>query len=222
MGLFSGKFEKEGAGLPMPEGGPARYFSLLFSNIWKLMGANVLFVLFSLPLITLPAALCALNRVCILIYKNGSCYLWQDFAGEFRGSFKRSLLPALLFFVLLFAGYYFMSLGLTNAALPLWSTIFWAIGIFFVLAGLGWGSYFFVLVAMLEQKNKDVLKNAGLLCMINPGKALMAALAVIGGAALTAALMPLSTFLVLLIIPAIVQYTISYLVYELAEDYILT
>ena len=95
MGLFSGKFEKEGAGLPMPEGGPARYFSLLISNIWKLVGANVLFVLFSLPLITLPAALCALNRVCILIYKNGSCYLWQDFVGEFRASFLRSLLPAL-------------------------------------------------------------------------------------------------------------------------------
>ncbi|MBQ3210707.1 MAG: DUF624 domain-containing protein [Oscillospiraceae bacterium] len=222
MGLFSGKFEKEGAGLPMPEGGPARYFSLLFSNIWKLMGANVLFVLFSLPLITLPAALCALNRVCILIYKNGSCYLWQDFVGEFRASFLRSLLPALLFLALLFAGYYFMSLGLTNAALPLWSTIFWAIGIFFVLAGLGWGGYFFVLVAMLEQENRNVLKNARLLCMISPGKALMAALTVIGGAALTAAFMPLSIFLVLLIIPAIVQYTVSYLVYELAEDYILT
>ena len=222
MGLFSGKFEKEGAGLPMPEGGPARYFSLFFSNIWKLMGANVLFVLFSLPLVTLPAALCALNRVCILIYKNGSCYLWQDFVGEFRASFLRSLLPALLFLALLFAGYYFMSLGLTNAALPLWSTIFWAIGIFFVLAGLGWGGYFFVLVAMLEQENRNVLKNARLLCMISPGKALMAALTVIGGAALTAAFMPLSIFLVLLIIPAIVQYTVSYLVYELAEDYILT
>lgn len=222
MGLFSGKFEKEGAGLPMPEGGPARYFSLLFSNIWKLMGANVLFVLFSLPLITLPAALCALNRVCILIYKNGSCYLWQDFVGEFRASFLRSLLPALLFFVLLFAGYYFMSLGLTNADLAIWSLVFWTLGIMFGGAALAWGSYFFVLVAMLEQKNKDVLKNARLLCMISPGKALMAALAVIGGAALTAALMPLSTFLVLLIIPAIVQYTVSYLVYELAEEYILT
>lgn len=222
MGLFSGKFEKEGAGLPMPEGGPARYFSLLFSNIWKLMGANVLFVLFSLPLITLPAALCALNRVCILIYKNGSCYLWQDFTGEFRASFLRSLLPALLFLALLFAGYYFMSLGLTNAALAVWSMVFWAIGIFFVLAGLGWGGYFFVLAAMLEQENRNVLKNARLLCMISPGKALMAALVVIGGAALTAAFMPLSIFLVLLIIPAIVQYTVSYLVYELAEDYILT
>ena len=222
MGLFSGKFEKEGAGLPMPEGGPARYFSLLFSNIWKLMGANVLFVLFSLPLITLPAALCALNRVCILIYKNGSCYLWQDFVSEFRASFLRSLLPALLFLALLFAGYYFMSLGLTNAALPLWSMVFWAIGIFLVLAGLAWGGYFFVLVAMLEQENRNVLKNARLLCMISPGMALMAALTVIGGAVLTAAFMPLSIFLVLLIIPAIVQYTVSYLVYELAEDYILT
>jgi len=222
MGLFSGKFEKEGAGLPMPEGGPARYFSLLFSNIWKLIGANLLFVLFSLPLVTLPAALCALNRVCILIYKNGFCYLWQDFFGEFKSSFKRSLLPALMFLGFLAFAYYAMSLGLTNAGLPLWSMIFWTLGIMFALAALAWGSYFFVLVAMLEQGNKDVLKNARLLCMISPGKAMMTVLIVIAAAALTAALLPVSVFLVLLIIPAIVQYTVSYLVYELAEDYILT
>ena len=222
MGLFSGRFEKEGAGLPMPEGGPARYFALLFSNIWKLIGANLLFVLFSLPLITLPAALCALNRVCILIYKNGFCYLWQDFIGEFRESFKRSLLPAQLFLFLLFAGYYFMSLGLTNAAIPLWSMIFWTLGLVFALAALAWGAHFFVLVAMLEQGNKDALKNARLLCMISPGKAIFAVLLIIAAAALTAAMLPVSVFLVLTIIPAIVQYTVSYLVYELAEDYILT
>jgi len=222
MGLFSGKFEKEGAGLPMPEGGPLRFLTLFFSNIWKLMGANVLFVLFSLPLITLPAALCALNRVCILIYKNGSCYLWQDLVGEFRGSFKRSLMPALMFFALLFAGYYFMSLGLSNAGLPLWSMIFWAMGIMLAAAGLAWGSYFFVLVAMLEQENRNVLKNARLLCMINPGKALMAVLTIIGAAVLTAALLPVSVFLVMIILPVIVQYTVSYLVYEQAEEYILT
>jgi len=137
-------------------------------------------------------------------------------------SFLRSLLPALLFLALLFAGYYFMSLGLTNAALPLWSTIFWAIGIFLVLAELAWGGYFFVLIAMLEQENRNMLKNARLLCMISPGKALMAALAAIGGAALTAALLPVSVFLVMIILPAIVQYTVSYLVYEQAEEYILT
>lgn len=222
MGLFSGKFEKEGAGLPMPEGGPARYFSLLFSNIWKLIGANLLFVLFSLPIVTLPAALCALNRVCILVYKNGFCYLWQDFFGEFKSSFKRSLLLALMFLIFLAFAYYAMSLALTNAGLPLWSMVFWTLGIMFALGTLAWGSYFFVLVAMLEQRNKDVLKNARLLCMISPGKAVLVALIIIGAAALTAALLPVSVFLVLLIIPAIVQYTVSYLVYELAEDYILT
>ena len=222
MGLFSGQYEREGAGRPMPEGGAARYFAVLFSQFWKLVGANLLFVLFSLPIVTLPAALCALDRVCLLLYSRGYCFLWQDFLGQFRESLVKSLPPTLLFLLLCLFGYYSMSLGLTNAALPLWSMLFWLVGILATVAGICWGGYYYVLSAMQALDNKQLMKNARLLCMIRPGKAFSVLLVVLAALGLTAGLMPVSLVLVALIIPALCQYSVTFLVYELAEEFVIS
>lgn len=222
MGRFFGNYGREGAGRPMPEGGAARYLAVLFSQFWKLVGANLLFVLFSLPVVTLPAAICALNRVCVLIYTRGSCFLWQDFVEQFRESLTKSLLPALLCLLLLFAAYYSASLGLTNAAMPLWSMLFWLVGLLAAGAGVCLGAYYFVLCAMQDLKNKQLIKNARLLCMINPGRAFAVLLLTVAAVTATAALMPLSLILVLLIIPALCQYSVCFIIYELAEEYVIS
>lgn len=222
MGLFGKHDNREGAGLPMPEGGIRRYLLLLTTHFWKLLGLNLLFVLFSLPVVTLPAALCAMNRVCMLLIRSGYCFAWQDFWQEFRRSFLRSLLPALLILVLIFFGYYAMSLGLTNAGNPIWSTLFWAIGIGASVAGICWGSYFFALVSLLDQGNPGILKNAWLLCMIRPGRALAVFAIIVTAGFAMAALMPVSILLMAAFTPVLVQYSACFLVNDLAEAYILT
>ena len=100
MGLFGRRGDREGAGLPLPEGGIRRYGVLLATHFWKLVELNLLFILFSIPIVTLPAALCGVNRVCVLLIRNGYCFVWGDFWEEFRRSFRRSLFPALLFALL--------------------------------------------------------------------------------------------------------------------------
>ena len=219
MSIF-GNRNKEGAGLPLPEGGFRRYAVIFATNFWKLVGLNLLFAAFSLPVITLPAALCAANRVCMLLIRNGYCFLWQDFIEEFRRSFKRSLLPAVLFLLLIFLGYYAMSLGLTNAGL-LWSTVFWSLGIMAAVAGICWGAYFYALVSLLDQNNRGILKNARLLCMINPGRAL-AVFGIIAAAVFAMAiLIPVSILLMIVCVPALVQYSVCFLVNDMAEEHIL-
>lgn len=220
MGLFSAQFEKEGAGRPLPTGGGARYLALLISQFWKLLGANLLFVLFSLPVFTVPAALCALNRVCLTIYRRGSAYIWQEFSGEFKKSLLRHIPVALLLALLLFAAYYAMSLGLSNTGLPAWCVLFWTLGILAAGIGLGWGSCYFALAALLEQKNSQLLKNTVLLCLASPGRTALRCGLVLGFAAASAALFPVSLFLMLLCLPALLQYTLCFLVYEQAEEYI--
>lgn len=220
MGFFSAQFEKEGTGRPLPAGGRARYFALLFSQLWKLVGANLLFVLFSLPVVTLPAALCGLNRACLTVYRRGSAYIWQEFFDEFKKSVFRHLPTALLFLLLLLAAYYLMSLGLSNGGVPVWGLIFWTMGILSAAAGIGWGSCYFVLASLLEQRNTMLLKNAVLLSLAAPGRtALRCALAAFFIAA-AAVLLPASIFLILLCLPGILQYTMCFLVYEQAEEYI--
>lgn len=222
MGFFGNRYDREGAGLPLPEGGIRRYVVLLAIHFWKLIGLNLLFVLFSLPVITMPAALCAMNRVCMLLIRNGYCFLWQDFWEEFRRSFLRSLLPALFFLLLIFFAYYAMSLGLTNARLPLWSLLFWAVGIGTAVAGICWGSYFFALVSLLDQNNRGVLKNAWLLCMIRPRSALAVFVIIAAAGFAMAILMPVSIFLMIGCTAGLVQYSVCFLVYDLADTYILS
>lgn len=220
MGLFH-RPDREGAGRPVPREGLHRLLVVSGTYFWKLVGANLLFVLFSLPLITLPAALCALNRVCLLIYRQGSCFLWLDFRQEFLRSFRRSLLPAALFGALVLVGYFFMSMGAANGIYPVWCLIFWSLGIISTTAGLGWGTYFFVLVPLLDQRNPGILKNAALLCMLRPSRMLLALALVLAAAFAAAALMPVFVVALLLFWFAAVQMPVCYLVNALAEEYIL-
>ena len=221
MGLFAKRFEREGAGRPLPEGGLKRYAAVLFNNFWKLVGANLLFLAFSLPVITMPAALCALNRVCMLLIRNGYCFLWQDFWQEFKRSFTRSLFPALLVLVTLFGGYYAMSLGLTNTGVPVWSQLFWAVGICLTGAGGGGGAYFFALVSLVDQSNADAMKNALLLGLIRPLRALGVFAIVAVTVFLIAVLMPVSIALVLLCSTALAQFSVCFLVNGMADAYVL-
>lgn len=221
MGFFENRYSREGAGLPMPERGLRRYLLLLVSHFWKLIGLNLLFFVFSLPVITFPAALCAMNRVCMLLIRNGYCFLWEDFIEEFRRSFVRSLLPAVFFLLLIFVGYYAMSLGLTNAGLPLWSMAFWAIGIGCAIIAVCWGEYFFALVSLLDLGNKGVLKNAWLLCMIQPQNAFLSLGIVMVAVTVVALLIPISVLLSSCLIPVLVQYSVCFFVYEAAAEYIL-
>ena len=102
MGWFKDRWRREGAGRPAPESGWRRVGVMGLTHFWKLIRVNLLFVLFSLPVLTLPAALTALDRVCVVIYKEGNIFLWDEFWKEFRRSFARTILPGLGFGLLLF------------------------------------------------------------------------------------------------------------------------
>ena len=215
------RYQKEGPGLPAPKVGLPGFLYILKNNIWTMFGANLLFSLFSLGIITIPAAFCALNRVLVLLIRNGHCFLWQDFVQEFRRSFKRSLLPGLLFLLIFAVAYYFGSLGLTNAAILLSSMLFWAVCIVLLVAGLAWGAYSFVFIALLDLNNRDALKNARLLCMAKPFLALVVSVVIIASLFISAALMPVWIFAIPIFGVVIPQYVVCWLVYDVANEYIL-
>lgn len=71
----------------------------------NLIKLNVLWVLFSLPLVTGGAALCALHIVAVKILKNEEGYVFRDFWTVYKGKMKVSLqiwIPLLLGIVVLF------------------------------------------------------------------------------------------------------------------------
>lgn len=222
MGWFKDRWRREGAGRPAPESGWRRVGVMGLTHFWKLIRVNLLFVLFSLPVLTLPAALTALDRVCVVIYKEGNIFLWDEFWKEFRRSFARTILPGLGFGLLLFGGYFFMSLGNGNAALGFPALIFWAIGILMACTALILGEYFFVLVAVLDINNFGALKNALILWLARPGSGLLALVIVLLLFFFSLAMLPVITpALLLFLLPVLCQYPICYLVFDVTEDLVL-
>ena len=221
MGFLSRRFEQEGSGLPAPQTGWARFFYLIGTFFWKLVGLNLLTVVFSVPVITMPAAICAAFRVCILLIRNGNVFLWSDFWEEFRRSFMKSLLTGLAASAVLFGGYFLMSLGAGNASLPLWSLLFWVFGICLTFFSITWGCYTHALIAVSDQKLPVIMKNALLLIPIRPGHALAVFAVVIIMLFITTVLFPLSLFLFVFCLLSLAVFTISWIVNTLAEEFIL-
>ncbi|MBO6094373.1 MAG: YesL family protein [Oscillospiraceae bacterium] len=215
------RFEREGKGEPAPSSGLARCGVMAYTHFWKLVAVNLLFVLFSLPVVTLPAAFTALDRVCIIIYRDGNIFLWDEFWKEFRRSFLRTLVPGFCFALLLFGGYFFMSLGNGNLQLGFVAMLFWAVGIFMAMTALLVGEVFFILISVLEIRNFDAMKNALILSLARPARSLgilLILLALLFGAM---ALMPFSLLLLVFIGVVLAQYPVCCLMYDLVEELIL-
>jgi uncharacterized membrane protein YesL len=213
------RWHKEGDDRPVPTSGAARYFFLLQTHFWKLITLNLIFVAFSIPVITLPAALCGLNRALIKLIREGHCFLWHEFFKEFRESFAKSLLLGMIFGGGLFAAYYGLSLGLTNAQ-SIFGMIFSAMGIFALMLALLMGGWAFVLAAMLPLGIRDILRNARALAFLDK----KCSAAVLGlGLSLwlfMLMLMPVSIMGGAFLLIAFVQYTICFMVNEAVEVHI--
>lgn len=201
------RWAKEGNDKPAPQSGAPRFLFLLATHFWKLVSANLLFVVFSLPLFTLPAALSALNRVCVKLVREGNCLLWPEFRDEFRAALGSGFLLGLPYGLLLAGSYYLLSLGLSNAA-NVFGMLFSALGICALLCCAIFGSWAFVLKAMLALPNRDIQKNARALAMLE----IRRTLAVLGTEALAAflmiALFPYSLALWVFLLPALGQFAI--------------
>ena len=87
--LYEGDGRGEGPPGPRPKG--LRLLGdVLRWHWWTLVKANILFCLSCLPLVTIPAALKALTRVCVLLLRGEPLDLWPDWWSGFRGGFLRT------------------------------------------------------------------------------------------------------------------------------------
>ena len=75
-----------------PKQGFALLADVIARNWWELIQLNLLVILFSLPLITLPAALVAAAHICVLMLADKPVYLVRDFIEAFRGRFINATL----------------------------------------------------------------------------------------------------------------------------------
>ena len=203
MRLFDG-WKKEGPGTPAPERGPKLFFYVLGTHFFKLVALNLLLLALALPVVTLPAALSAVNRVCLKLLRDGNCFLWSDFFEEFRKSFVKSLPLGLLFGGGTAAGAYLLALCLANAQ-NAYSIVFLVLGLFVLSLSLLSGSWAFALLAMVELRVRDLLRDALALAFLELKRALWILGTLLAGGLLAWGLFPASLFLILFVQPALTQ-----------------
>lgn len=173
---------KEGPGIAR-DASPKQGFALLADvvarNWWELIQLNLLVVLFSLPLVTIPAALVAATRICVLMLDDRNVYLGRDFLDAFRQRFWRAAaLGAISAVVVGLAGYaafIFLQASRANLLLALPLTVSVSTAVFALIAA----SYAFVLLAMRDQPLMNLLRVALLGALARP-LPVLAALAFIG------------------------------------------
>lgn len=215
------RIRREGHGRPAPGDGIGRFFYLLWAHGWKLVGVNLLFIACSLPVVTMPAALCALNRVLIKLVRDGNVLLWEEFRDEFKGDFLHSLPIGLLFGALLFLGYFLLSLAMSNLN-SIYGLLCMAFGLLVTVFSLARAIYAFLMRAMFALRNRDILKNAHIMAAARGGRGLIAVAILLVGYVLAFLFFPYSLIVVLVCGFSLTHYAICYLLNDPIEEHIIS
>lgn len=172
---------------PPPERGWKRVFFLLGTHGSKMIALNLLFLAFSVLVLTIPAALCGMNRALMKLYREGNCFVWTEFWKEFRANIWKALPFGLLGGLCLFASYYFLSLGvsLSSGGVALLPA---ALGIFLLAFTVLLLNYVFLFLPTLDLNNGQIARNA-FIFLLTEWKANAVILASVGMTALFSALL---------------------------------
>lgn len=148
-----------------PRGGMKRVGYVMINYTGKLVVINLLFILCCIPVITIPAALSALNCYVGKIFRVGYGVELSDFWKEFKCGIRKNVLLGLINGLIAFYAYYLLSLA-NNFTGSGQRDVVTGIGIGVAVIAILLGSYSFVLTSMLDLPCRHILKNAGILMII--------------------------------------------------------
>lgn len=154
----------------VPERGIKLYLFILGTYPTKILLLNLLMIAFSIPIVTMPAAITGASRVLMLLIRDGYIHLWRDFIKEFKLSFLKSLVVGLIYLIII-AALYIATRVYPNIIEDnfLAETMFGLSIAGMLLVNVAF-SYAFPMIAMVDLKLFSILKNSIILlyrCMLN-------------------------------------------------------
>jgi uncharacterized membrane protein YesL len=149
----------------------ARFFEIFFDKYWKLWELNLLFILFCIPIFTIPTACIAMSSVVGKFADWKPVFLFEDFVDAFKENFKKGLgvflIGAPAFAFLIFNIWLFSKNGGEAGGEPVvWLDTFTAL-VFF--AG---HFYIFPQIANLKLPMSAIYKNAFVMLFVCPFRTL--------------------------------------------------
>ena len=189
-----------------PEKGLKGFLFLLSTHFWKLVTLNLLFLVFSIPVVTMPAALCGMNRVLIKLIRDGNCFLWAEFIKEFKANLFKALPFGILSAFLLFDAYYLLSLGISASV---GFDVFWGtLGFICLGFEILFSSYVYAFLPALSLANRYIAKNAFIFMMTEWKANLLILGCVLVMLLITLALFPYTIFFLVFITISLTQMVV--------------
>lgn len=171
MRWFTNRFYKEGPGIPKDEPkkhGLALLWQIIRREYWELFKLNLFFILFSLPVITMPAAYAAATKISIEMIEDNNIYLFKDYVKYFRSLFWRSTIIGGLFAAALALGgystYIYAQLVSESIGYAAAATVCFAVTVILSLICL----HIFVIIAGFDLNLIKSLKLAALATLAKP------------------------------------------------------
>ena len=221
MGLFDNWYNKEPkkeiAKDDQPRAGAVLFFSVLWQQFWEICKLNLLLILFSLPLITIPTTLVASNKVLAFMLMDKPLYTFETFFDTFKKEWKKASIVGLIYFpflLLSFFAMYFYSQVYDNF-------FFYCVAMLSSAALLIVGFYLFTMVAVIELKIKDIFKNALLMTFLCMPQNVLTLLIIVGLTLLVVLFLPPTITIVILIFFALIDYLAVFCAYNGLRKYII-
>ena len=213
-------WNKEGPGRPAPRSGIKGYLYLIYNYYWQMLFLNICFCVACIPVVTIPIALTALNRVYIKLCRDSVVLFWEEFICECKSSWKKSLSAGFLYGILMFVCYYLLSLS-SSSGMDMWGMLTGIMGLVLFILTIITGAYTFILIAVQELPIKVLLKNARFLAAICPGQSAVIFILVVAFFAV-AFIEPMIFLLIFLLGGfSILQYSICWIVLSPLLKYVL-
>ncbi len=184
------------------------------SKIADAIALGVLWVVFSLPIITMGASTTALYYTVHKVFRKNNGAVWASFWHGFKSNFKQAtvlfVIIAIVGTLVFFSLYYGYSMYLAGAIAGLFMIL---LGLFDVVV-LSWMSYLLPYASRFNASTKEILKNCGAIAFMNLGKSiLLVAILLISG------FLALNIPIMLVLMPAMSTWVTSCILEKIFRKY---
>lgn len=169
MGIFKNHYNTPGPGISKDaprKKGIALFFDIFLREFFDLLKLNLLFLLFCVPIVTIPAAFTAMSKITVTMVRDENHFLWTDFWSEFKADFVKSLGAGALVFLGSGMGAFGLWFYNRMAANSLFFYFPLGLSLLFVMFLTIMGFYIFPMIALVNLPLKKIIHNAFLLTFV--------------------------------------------------------
>lgn len=225
MAFFKDRYSKPGPGIEKDEPkktGVALFFSILGREFFSLFKLNLLFLLFSIPIVTIPAALTAMSKITLHMVRDENYFMWSEFWETWKKEFLKSLGAGALLVVLIGLSIISIQFYTLNTSQNMLVYVPLALSWLLCFLGIVAGFYIFPMIALMNFPLKTSIKNSFLLVMVRlPYNLLVLAIIIVVGF-LMVAFFPLTVPLLFVALFAILNLIAVFCAYSGMEKYVIS